>query len=97
MNKKTETKEEAPEATFVAIKQVEVPFETNNFVEVSLKKCFVNEAGEDEAKTFVAISRGFFASGDDRQKRYKRSITVPSNKELVEKIISALQEIIKVM
>lgn len=77
------------EVSFETLSSREIPFETNNFIEVAKKRANTEEA----SRAFVSISRGFFASGDDRQKRYKRSITMPDDSEIVCKVADALKSV----
>lgn len=64
------------EVEFQTMKAEEIKFGKNNFLEVARKKAVTGE-GENE---FIAISRGFFLP--DGSKRFKKSITIPDEKEI---------------
>lgn len=71
---------------FETIKAEEIRFGKNNFLEVARKKAKAQES-ENE---FIAISRGFFAQ--DGTKRFRRSLAVPDQKDVIEFITSKLKE-----
>jgi len=73
---------------FETINAEEVPFGNNNFIEIARKKA---RDGERENE-FISISRGFFAMGG--QKRYKSSVTVPLDENVVNFIASKLKEML---
>lgn len=62
---------------FETLKLEEKKFGNNNFIEVARKKAITNE-GENE---FISISRGFFAK--DGTRKYKKSFTLPLDKEIL--------------
>ena len=70
---------------FETLKAEEVKFGKNNFIEVARKKAKA-ETGENE---FLAISRGFFLP--DGTKRFKRSIAIPNDKEIINFIADKLK------
>lgn len=72
---------------FETIKAEEVKFGKNNFIEIARKKAKTGE-GENE---FLAISRGFFLP--DGTKRFKRSIAIPNDPEIVDFIATKLKEV----
>ena len=72
---------------FETLKAEEVKFGKNNFIEVARKKAQA-ETGENE---FLAISRGFFLP--DGTKRFKRSIAIPNDKEIVDFIADKLKSL----
>ncbi|HLD41931.1 MAG TPA: hypothetical protein VJB06_02760 [archaeon] len=72
---------------FETLKAEEVKFGKNNFIEVARKKAKA-ETGENE---FLAISRGFFLP--DGTKRFKRSIAIPNDKEIVDFIADKLKSL----
>ena len=76
---------EQGEVEFETLKAEEVKFGKNNFIEVARKKAKA-ETGENE---FLAISRGFFLP--DGTKRFKRSIAIPNDKEIVNFIADTLK------
>ena len=72
---------------FETVKQEEMKFGKNNFLEIARKKA-VTEEGENE---FISISRGFFLP--DGSKRFKKSLAIPDNNEIkdfIAKNIAAL-------
>ena len=71
---------------YVTIKTEEVKFGNNDFIEVARKKA-ISESGENE---FISISRGFMMM--DGTKRYRKSFTVPIQKEVVEFVSEKLKE-----
>ena len=74
------------EVEFQTLKAEEVKFGKNNFLEVARKKAVTGE-GENE---FIAISRGFFLP--DGTKRFKKSITIPDDKEIREFVSKRIKE-----
>lgn len=76
---------------FETIKADEIKFGRNNFLEIARKKA-VSEEGSNE---FIAISRGYFLP--DGTKRFRRSLAVPDEKEIIDFITSKLQELHKEM
>jgi len=73
---------------FETIKAEEVSFGNSNFIEVARKKAITPE-GENE---FISISRGFYTL--NKEKRYKKSFTVPISKEVVDFISEKLKEML---
>ena len=71
---------------YVTIKTEEVKFGNNDFIEVARKKA-ISESGENE---FISISRGFMMMVGS--KRYRKSFTVPMQKEVVEFVTEKLKE-----
>ena len=65
---------------FETLESKEVKFGRNSFIEVSKRKV-ITPRGEKE---FVAISRGFYMP--DKSKRWRSSVTLPSEKEKREEI-----------
>ena len=77
----------ADRVEFETIKQEEIKFGKNNFLEIARKKA-ISEEGENE---FIAISRGFFLP--DGSKRFKKSLAIPDDdsiKEFVSKNIKGM-------
>lgn len=72
---------------FQTVKSEEIAFGNNNFLEIARKKA-VTESGENE---FISISRGFYTP--EKEKRFKKSIAVPVDKEVVESVIAAMKKI----
>jgi len=68
----------AEEVEFKTVKAEEVKFGKNNFLEVARKEAVTKEGNTQ----FIAISRGFFSA--DGTKRFKKSITIPDEKEIKE-------------
>jgi hypothetical protein len=71
---------------FETIESDEKKFGTNNFIEVALKKAIA----EDSENTFVSVSRGFVDMQGNR--RYKKSIAIPMNKDLIEFVAKKIKE-----
>ena len=72
---------------FETIKAEEVKFGRNHFIEISLRKV-VTDGGENE---FIAISRGYYHP--DGSKRWRASITLPSEKDKREKIAKLIKSL----
>ncbi|MCK5332955.1 MAG: hypothetical protein KAJ24_00440, partial [Candidatus Aenigmarchaeota archaeon] len=72
---------------FQTVKSEEIAFGNNNFLEIARKKA-VTESGENE---FISISRGFYTP--EKEKRFKKSIAVPVEKEVVDAVIEAMKKI----
>lgn len=70
---------------FETVKAEEKKFGKNNFLEIARKKAKTEE-GENE---FLSISRGFYLP--DGTKRFKKSIALPTDKDMVEFIVKALK------
>ncbi len=66
----------------------EITFGNNKFLEVARKKAKTPE-GENE---FISISKGFVAPTG--QKRFKNALGFPAEKEILDKLIEALQNIL---
>jgi len=77
----------AENVQFETVKQEEMKFGKNNFLEIARKKA-ITEEGENE---FVSISRGFFLP--DGSKRFKKSLAVPDEGELKEFIAKNIKEV----
>jgi len=71
---------------FETLKAKDIKFGRNNFLEVARKKAIT----PDSDKEFLAITRGFYTP--DGMKKFKKSIAVPLDKEVVEFVIKCLQE-----
>ena len=72
---------------FETLKAEEIKFGRNNFLEVARKKAIAEEGSNE----FIAISRGFFLP--DGTKRFRRSIAVPDEAEIVNFVAKKLQEL----
>ena len=70
--------EKKTEVRFETVSAETVAFGKNNFLEVARKKAITDE-GENE---FISISRGHYLS--DGSARFKRSLTIPDEKEIKE-------------
>ena len=75
------------EVEFETIKAEEIKFGRNNFLEIARKKAVT----EESANEFIAISRGFFLP--DGTKRFRRSIAVPDEKEIVDFVAKKIKEL----
>ena len=73
---------------YQTIKSEEMKFGNNDFIEVARKKA-VSETGENE---FISISRGFMMM--DGSKRYRKSFTLPVQKEVVEFVAEKVKEMV---
>lgn len=69
---------------FETISAEKIPFGKNNFIEVARKRA-VSKDGETE---FLSISRGYVLR--DGSERYKRSLTIPDEKEIKDFIAQML-------
>lgn len=78
---------ERTDIRFETIKSQEVKFGRNNFIEIARKKAVTNQG---EASEFIAISRGFF--GRDGMKRFKRSLTIPDDVDVIDFICKNIKE-----
>ena len=72
---------------FETIKAEEVSFGNNNFIEVAKKRAVDNERSSE----FISISRGFF--GFNGEKRFKKSITIPLNDDVVNFVANKVKEL----
>lgn len=72
---------------FETLETKEIKFGTNKFLEVARKKAKTPE-GENE---FISISKGFFAQTGE--KRFKNALGFPAEKEIIDKLVEALQGI----
>ncbi len=70
---------------YETIKTEEIKFGRNNFIEVARKKA-ISEGVENE---FVSISRGYYL--DDGSRKWKASITLPSEQEKREEIAELIK------
>jgi len=73
---------------FETIKSEEIMFGKSNFMEIARKKAKTEE-GENE---FISLSRGFYML--DKQKRYRKSLTIPLSKEVIDFISEKLKEML---
>ena len=72
---------------FETIKAEELKFGKNNFIEIARKK----EKTEEGESEFISLSRGFFLP--DGTKRFKKSIAIPVDKEMVEFVSKSVQSV----
>jgi hypothetical protein len=70
---------------YETIRTEEIKFGRNNFIEVARKKA-ISEGSENE---FVSISRGYYL--DDGSRKWKASITLPSEQEKREEIAELIK------
>lgn len=73
---------------FETIDTKEITFGNNKFLEVARKKAKTPE-GENE---FISISKGFVAPTG--QKRFKNALGFPAEKEIIDGLVEALQNIL---
>ncbi len=72
---------------FETLETKEIKFGNNKFLEVARKKAKTPE-GENE---FISISKGFVAQTGE--KRFKNALGFPAEKEIIDKLVEALQGI----
>jgi hypothetical protein len=81
---------EQKKVEFETLKSEEVKFKNDTqFFEIARKKAKTDE-GENE---FISISRGYFTPQGER--RFRRSIPLPLEKDVVEGVAKALKEMMK--
>lgn len=73
---------------FITVKQKEIKFGTNNFVEIANKKAITNE-GE---KPFLSITRGYYT--EDKSKKFTKAISFPFEGNLITKVMDAINEML---
>ena len=73
---------------FKTIKAEEVKFGRNSFIEIA-RKVAVTDEGENE---FISVSKGFYLP-DNEDKRFRKSISLPNEAEVLKKIAEILQTI----
>ena len=73
---------------FECLKVEEINFGKNNFFEVA-KKIAKTPKGDTE---FISLSKGFFLPNGE--KRYKRSMAIPLNKDVIEFIAEKIKEMV---
>jgi len=73
---------------FETIKTEEIGFGDSNFIEVARKKA-ITERGENE---FISLSRGFYTL--NKEKRYRKSFTIPVSKEVVDFISEQIKKML---
>ena len=71
---------------FETLQSDEIKFGNNNFIEVARKKA-ISESGEN---VFISISRGFITPDGD--KRYRKSFTVPLEKDVIDFVSEKIKE-----
>ncbi len=72
---------------FETLTSQEMKFGNNNFIEIARKKAIADE-GEN---LFISISRGFIKQTGE--KRYRSSVSLPINEELIAFISHKLKEV----
>lgn len=73
---------------FETIKTVEIGFGNSNFIEIARKKA-ITEKGENE---FISLSRGFYIL--NKEKRYRKSFTLPVSEEVVNFVSEKIKEML---
>ncbi|MFH1127223.1 MAG: hypothetical protein V1718_03905 [archaeon] len=76
------------EVEFETVVAEEVKFGNNNFLEIARKKAIT----DDSENEFISISRGFFTPKDE-EKRFRKSIAFPVDKEVVDAVIASLKKV----
>lgn len=79
--------DEKEQVEFLTLKQEEVKFGTNNFVEVASKKA----VSATEERPFISITRGYYRDGAD--KRFVKAISIPNEKDVVGAFQKALKAV----
>ncbi len=74
---------------FKTIKAEDIKFGRNSFIEIA-RKVAVTETGENE---FISISKGFFMPDTD-EKRFRKSISLPNDEEVIVDIAKKLKAIL---
>ncbi|NLI74537.1 MAG: hypothetical protein GX369_07195 [Euryarchaeota archaeon] len=72
---------------FETVASERIAFGKNNFLEVARKRAI----SEDGATEFLSISRGYTLR--DGSERYKNTITIPDDEEIMEFIIEKLPDL----
>lgn len=72
---------------FETVSAEKVDFGRNNFLEVARKRAITDD-GENE---FISVSRGYYRS--DGSERFKRSLTIPDEKEVREFVADKIKTI----
>ncbi|MBI4015106.1 MAG: hypothetical protein HY362_00075 [Candidatus Aenigmarchaeota archaeon] len=72
---------------FETMSSAEIKFGNNKFLEVARKKA-KGESGETE---IISISKGFI--GYDGQKRFKKSLGFPADKNIIEELAEKIKTI----
>ena len=73
---------------FETVKAEEIGFGDSNFIEIARKKA-ITERGENE---FISLSRGFYTL--NKEKRYRKSFTIPISEEVVNFISEKIKEML---
>lgn len=73
---------------FETIKSEEIMFGNSNFIEVARKRAKTPERESE----FISLSRGFYML--DKQKRYRKSLTIPLSKEVIDFISEKIKEML---
>jgi|TARA_Y100000310_G_scaffold178842_1_gene178796 hypothetical protein len=76
---------------FETIKETEVKFGNNKFVEIARKKA-IAEDGETE---FISISRGFFTPEGDKRFSKGKNVSFPVEKAVIEDLVKGLKDVLK--
>ena len=79
----------SPDVSFDTLVSKDIEFGVNNFLEIARKRA----RAEDEERIFVSMSRGFYRNGDVEQKRFKKSIALPDDPEIICAIADTLKTI----
>jgi len=83
MEERRERRDEKPK--FETIKAEKIDFGRNNFLEVARKRAVTSE-GTNE---FISISRGYYLP--DKSERFKRSLTIPDDQKIRERIADLIK------
>jgi len=72
---------------FMTINAEKISFGHNNFIEVARKRAITND-GENE---FISITRGYYLA--DGTERFKKSLTIPDDKEVKDFITTKINSL----
>jgi len=80
-------------AKFEEIKTEVIKYGNNNFIEVALKKV-TGEEGDTKEQQIISLSKGWFPKNAETEttRRFKTSFGFPAEKEIIDKLVSALSD-----
>ena len=79
------------EVEFKTVKEETEKFGKNNFLEIA-RKVAVTEEGENE---FISLSKGFFSPEGEKRFSRGKNVSLPADKELIDKVIESLKKVLK--
>ena len=84
-----EEQTEEKDVSYDTLVSKSIDFGTNNFLEIARKRA----RAEGEERVFVSMTRGFYINGDAEQKRFKKSIALPDDPEIVCAVADTLKTV----